>query len=143
MMHWKQIRRICCACGLHTPLVPHTVSVGGGGDGGCDDDRDEVTIDLRSGSQMLLYKLKRGQCGVQLSSTIQKGAFRTCGFHSLVVSPVGAIPNNMLDNRANPTKRVSHRGMKKTGEENKPEAPRHARMYKNKPTRGIQRIAKR
>ena len=107
-MHWKQIRRICCACSLHTPLVPHTVSVGGGGDGGCDDDRDEATIDLRSGSQMLLYKLKRGQCGEVPPITIQLGAFNTGGFHSLVVSLVGAIQNNMLDSWANPTKRVSH-----------------------------------
>ena len=47
-------------CGLHTPLVPHTISGGsGGGDGGCDDDHDEATIDLRSGSQILIYKLKQ------------------------------------------------------------------------------------
>ena len=39
-MRWKKIRRICYACGLHTPLGPHTVS-GGGGDGGCEDDRDD------------------------------------------------------------------------------------------------------
>ena len=86
---------------------------------------------------MLLYKLKRGRCGVQLSSTIQIGAFNTGGFHSLVVSPVGAIQNNMLDSRANPTKWVSHRGMRRTGVENEPEAPRHTRMYKNRPTRGM------
>ena len=42
-MRWKQKHRICCACGLHTPLRPHTDSGGGGGDGGdgeCGDDRD-------------------------------------------------------------------------------------------------------
>ena len=53
-------------CGLLMLLGPCTVSGGGGGE--CDDE-----IDLRSDSQMLLqntvYKLERGQCGVQLSST--------------------------------------------------------------------------
>ena len=64
-------------------VLIHTV-LGGGGDGGCDDDRDEATIDLRSGSQILLYKLKRGQCGVlELSSTILIGAFNAVDFHSL------------------------------------------------------------
>ena len=86
---------------------------------------------------MLLYKLKRGQRGVQLSSTIQIGAFNTNGFGSLVVSLVGAIENNMLDSRANPTKRASHRGMRKTGEENETEVPRHARIQKNRPIRGM------
>ena len=58
--------------------------------------------------------------------TIQISAFNTGGFHSLVMSPVGAMQNNMLDSRANPTKRVSHRGMRKKGEENEPEQTRHA-----------------
>ena len=85
---------------------------------------------------MLLYKLKRGQCGV-LGPTIQIGAFNTGRFHSLVVIPVRAIQNNVLDSRANSTNRVSHQGMRKTGEENEPEEPRHARVYKNRPTRGM------
>ena len=69
--------------------------------------------------------------------TIQIGGFNGGGFRSLVVSPVGAIQNRMLDSRAKATKRVSHRGMSKTGEENEPEEPRHARLYKNRPTRGM------
>ena len=50
---------------------------------------------------------------------------------------VGAIQNKMLGSRANATKRVSNRGMRKTSEENNPEEPRHARVYKNRPTRGM------
>ena len=69
--------------------------------------------------------------------TIEIGAFNTGGFHSLVVSLVAAIQNNMLDSRANPTKRVNHRGMRKTGGKNQPEEPRHERVYKNRPTRGM------
>ena len=141
-MRWKQTRRICCACGLHTPLGLHTVLGGGGGDGECDMTVMMMSIRRRSISDQVakccyIYELKRGQCGVQLSSTIQIGAFNTGGFHPLVVSLVGAIQNNMLDSRANPTKKASHRGMRKTGEENEPEAPRHARMYKNRPIRGM------
>ena len=68
--------------------------------------------------------------------TIQIGAFNASGFHALVASLVGAIQNNMLDSRVNPTSRVSHRGMRKTDKENEPEEPRHARLYKNRPTRG-------
>ena len=52
-------------------------------------------------------------------------------FQSLVVSPVGAMQNNMLDTRANPTNGVSHQGMRKT-----PEEHGHARVDKNRPTRG-------
>ena len=96
-----------------------------------------MTIDLTSGIQILLYKLKQGQCRVHLSSTIQIGAFNTGRFHSLVVSPVGAIQNKMLDSQANPTNRVNHRGMRKTGEENKLEQPRHTCVYKNRPTHGM------
>ena len=68
--------------------------------------------------------------------TIQLGAFNAGGFHSLVVSQVGAIQNNILDSRANPTNRVSHRGARKTGEENKREEP-GTRVYKNRPTLGM------
>ena len=69
--------------------------------------------------------------------TIQIGAFNAGGFHTLVASLVGAIQNNMLDSRINPTNRVSHRGMRKTCGKNEPEEPRHERVYKNRPTRGM------
>ena len=69
--------------------------------------------------------------------TIQLGAFNAGGFHSLVASLVGAIQNNMLDSRVNPTNRVSHRGMRKTGRKNEPEEPRHEHVYKNRPTHGM------
>ena len=69
--------------------------------------------------------------------TIQIGAFNAGGFHALVASLVGAIQNNMLDSRVNPTSRVSHRGMTKTDKEKEPGEPRHARLYKNRPTRGM------
>ena len=90
-------------------------------------------IDLRSGSKGLRYKVKWEQAP---PITIQLGAFNAGGFHSLVVSQVGAIQNNMLDSRANPTNRVSHRGARKTGEENKREEP-GTRVYKNRPTLGM------
>ena len=71
--------------------------------------------------------LENAESGCQAPPmTIQIGAFNAGGFHSLVVSLVGAMQNNVLDSRASPTKRVNRRGMRKTGEENEPEQPRHA-----------------
>ena len=94
-------------------------------------------------SKMLLYRLTatngdNAESNCQAPHiTIQIGAFNAGGFHALVASIVGAIQNNMLDSRVNPTYRVSHRGMRKTGGKNEPEEPRHERVYKNRATRGM------
>ena len=118
-------------------MGPHTVSSGaGGGDGECDRRRS-------ISDQVAKCCYIQTQTGDNAESnfraphiTIQIGAFNAGGFHALVASLVGAIQNNMLDSRVNPTSRVSHRGMRKTDKENEPEGPRHARLYKNRPTRG-------
>ena len=58
--------------------------------------------------------------------TIQIGAFNPSGFHSLVVSQVGAIQNNMLDSRANPTN-IKEQGKSPRNKKDRPAGRAQAR----------------